>query len=348
MRSGTFAPVTATGWSVGAGPANAATNGVQGESVWVSNVAAGQPPRRIVQLGSAEPTVPNTEHIVDLIWTPDASHLVAITRSGGATVHARILLVDVPPSGDQTEQTVVRVLAALPAEVLPGSATIDPDGQRLAFVARSAAAGGSNALSLCALELQNGGTLHNIADLGSGADVPTTAPVAWPSSRDERARDRIVFVAPAPAALAPVGGLFAVFGALRRPPTPSALYTSELGGTPGLVSGQPRRLGTAVNNFGLVWRFPDRLYALAREDDGTLALHSVDPMTGRVADLGVRLPMPGAQGLTELSARWDARHGRVLLRARASDGAMTGEEPAGGPLRAWLVSFIPARAVTAN
>jgi hypothetical protein len=133
--------------------------------------------------------------------------------------------------------------------------------------------------------------------------------------------------------------MFGIFGALRPSAPPSGLFAADLKGSP-LADAQPHRLGTAINNFGLVWRYQSMLYGFAREDDGTLALHSVDPTSGAVRDLGARLPVGTAQGTTGLAVRWDIRHGYGLLLAHAP-GAGTAN-PVGGPLHAWLVSFIPS------
>jgi hypothetical protein len=111
-----------------------------------------------------------------------------------------------------------------------------------------------------------------------------------------------------------------------------------------LADAQPRRLGTAINNFGLVWRFPKTLFGFARQDDRALALHTIDPTSGAVHDLGVRLPADTARGTTGLSVRWDARHGSALLLAHAPDGGSSAAGAGGGPLQAWLVSFISPNA----
>jgi hypothetical protein len=58
----------------------------------------------------------------------------------------------------------------------------------------------------------------------------------------------------------------------------------------GLKDAQPCRLGTALNTFGPVWRSMNTLFGFARQDDGTLELHAIDPPSGAVHDLGVRLP----------------------------------------------------------
>ncbi len=108
----------------------------------------------------------------------------------------------------------------------------------------------------------------------------------------------------------------------------------------GIQNTQPRRLGTSLNHFGLLWRFPSTLVGFGHLDDGALALHSADSTSGAVHDLGVRLPAGTAQGGTGLSVRWDARHGRALLLAHAPDAALADTRAAGIPLQAWLVSFV--------
>jgi hypothetical protein len=103
----------------------------------------------------------------------------------------------------------------------------------------------------------------------------------------------------------------------------------------GLTAIQPRRLGTAINMFGPTWRSENALFSLARQENGTLALLSVDPTSGATRDLGLRLPAGTGQG-AGLGVRWDARHGQALLLARPSNGASS--------LQAWLVSFVSSSA----
>ena len=144
----------------------------------------------------------------------------------------------------------------LPAEVLPNSAMPDPSGRWLALVTHAALGpGGSNLLSLCVLELKAGGAFRDIADLGSGAAIPVGAPVAWPPAAGPTARDRLVFVGPAPAAASGNGGLFGIFGAFgpRRRLRGCSRPTWR---APGWRPLSRSVLGTAINNFGLVW-LPD-------------------------------------------------------------------------------------------
>jgi hypothetical protein len=227
----------------------------------------------------------------------------------------------------------------LPAEVVPGSALPDPSGRWLALVTHAAVApGGSDLLNLCVLELRRDRAFRDLADLGSAARLTAAAPMAWPPTADS-APDRLVFVAPAPAS-APAGGpfgLFGLFGALRAAAPPSGLFLANLAASD-LAAVQPRRLGTAINTMGPVWRSETTLFGLARQDDGTLSLRSMDATTGAVRGLGVRLPAGTGQGLG-LSARWDTRHGRALVLARPSTGGAVGNA-ASGALQASLVSFV--------
>ncbi|MDQ6672965.1 MAG: PEGA domain-containing protein, partial [Chloroflexota bacterium] len=342
VRPGSFYKFTATGWSAGSGAANAAPQKTLPESVWVVSLDGHQPPRRIFELPSAGTPASGAdpEHIVDLSWTPDGSQLLAITRQTGPPVRARVFLLSIPLPGTADSQAGADELVRLPAEVLTNSAVPDPSGRWLALVTHAALGpGGNNLLSLCVLELQAGRAFRDVADLGSGAAVPVGAPVAWPPATEPTARDRLVFVGPAPAAASSNGGLFGIFGALRPSAPQSGLFMADLEAA-GLAAAQPRRLGTAINNFGLVWRFQTTLYGFARQDDGTLALHSIDPTSGVVHDLGVRLPAGTAQGTAGLSVRWDARHGYALLLAHVPDGGTSAASASGGPLQAWLVTFV--------
>jgi hypothetical protein len=329
-------PTTVSGWST---IANTSPRESVPESVWLAAIDGSTPPRRILELPSVSaPTASSPEHIVDLAWTHDGSRLVAITRQTGPPVRARLLLFDVDSAVTTNVEPGATELVTLPAEVVPGSAVPDASGDSLSLISRAAAApGGSSLLNLCVLELRPGGTFRDVADLGTAAP-PAAAPVAWPPDTTTSTPHRLVFVAPAPPVPSTGGGIFGIFGALRPSAPPTGLFAADLRGS-ALPDAQPHRLGTAINNFGLVWRYQSMLYGFAREDDGTLALHSVDPTSGAVRDLGARLPAGTAQGTTGLAARWDIRHGKALLLAHAPGAASTAIA-SGGPLQAWLVSFI--------
>ena len=107
VTPGSSAPVTATGWSTGGSPSNATPEKTQLESVWLASLDGSRPPQRIFQLPSPSPSAPATttdpEHIVDLVWTPDGSRLVAITRQTGPPVRARVFLLSIPPPRDRRQ-----------------------------------------------------------------------------------------------------------------------------------------------------------------------------------------------------------------------------------------------------
>ena len=150
-----------------------------------------------------------------------------------------------------------------------------------------------------------------------------------------------MFVGPAPVQASSGGGPFGIFGiysTLRPSAPPSGLFMANVESS-GLNDAQPRRLGTSVNAFGPVWRSEDTLLGFARQNDGTLALWSIEPTSGAVRDLGVRLPAGTAQG-AGLSARWDTRHGHALLLSHPACGGVIASVATGGLLQAWLVSFV--------
>jgi hypothetical protein len=296
------------------------------------------PPWRIFELPSASGPGPSgdPERVTDVAWTPDGSRLVVITRQAGPPARSRVFLLNVLARSDADVEPDPTELVLLPAEVLPGSALPDPGGRLLALVTHAAVApGGNDLLNLCILELRPGGVFRDLADLGPSARAPSAAPIAWPPVVD-KAPDRLVFVGPAPAPPSSGGGLFGlfdVFSALRASSAaPSGLFVASVEAS-GLETVQPRRVGAAVNTLGPAWRSENTLLGIARQDDGTLALRSIDPSTGATRDLGVRLPASTGQG-AGLAARWDTRHGYALLLSHPSNGGTVGAS-----LQAWLVSF---------
>lgn len=340
VTPGSTQAATAAGWPTGGRAAIATPQASLPESVWVASLDGGRPPRRIFKLFpvSRPATAVESEHIVALVWTPDGSRLVAITRQPGPPPRAGIFLLNAAAATDADIQAADDELVLLPAEVLPDTILPDPSGRWLAFVTRAAAApGGNHLINLWILQLQPGGVFRDIADLGPAASPPTAAPVAWPPAAE--VPDRLVFVGPAPPAVSSGAGLFGIFSSLRPSAPPSGLFVANLEAS-GLQDAQPRRLGTALNTFGPVWRSDSALLGFARQEDGTLGLRSIDSASGALRDLGARLPSVTAQGAPGLSARWDARHGYALILAHAAAGGTFEPTIGGGPLQAWLVSFV--------
>src|SRR5947209_20548197 len=83
---------------------------------------------------STPATTGGPEHIVDLVWTPDGSRLVAITRQTGSPARARVVVLNVPAPEVSDDQPAPSELVLLPAAVQPGSAMPDPGGRWLALV----------------------------------------------------------------------------------------------------------------------------------------------------------------------------------------------------------------------
>jgi len=344
VTPGSASNLSASLWPVNGNTPARPQNETHAEAVWLAPLDGSQPPRRIFELPSASgPGAANDlERIVDLVWTPDGSQLVTITRQAGTPARSRVFVVNVTATADSDSPSdAAHELVLLPAEIVPGSAVPDQSGRWLALVAHAASApAGHDMLNLCILELQSGGAFRDLADLGTAATPLSAAPFAWLPATDSTP-DRLVFVGPAPTAASGGGGLFGIsgiFSALRASTPPSGLFMASLEAS-GLQDAQPRRLGTAINTFGPVWRSESALLGFARQDDGTLALRSIDATSGGVNDLGVRLPAGTAQG-TGLSGRWDTRHGNALLLSRPSAGGTIGASASGGPLQAWLVSFV--------
>ena len=117
----------------------------------------------------------------------------------------------------------------LPAEIVPASASPDPTGRWLTFLARSTTtSSAANGLTLCVLELRPSGQFRDLADLGSDQRRPTTAPVAWTPTRGDPPTSQLAFVKPIPGATPNAGGLFDLFGTLRPSTPASALFVVDV------------------------------------------------------------------------------------------------------------------------
>jgi hypothetical protein len=336
------AAVSATLWP--AAPAVATGEATSRQAaVWLTAVDGRTPPRRIFELPrGVAASAADPEHLTDLVWTPDSSYLVAITRLDGTPARSHVFLIDATAAPDLADASSASELLLLPAEIVPASLSPDPSGRWLAFVARAATASNSgNALTLCVLELRAGGAFRDLADLGSDQRRPTTAPVAWATPRADRETSRLVFVKPVPGAATNGTGFFDLFGTLRPPEPTSGLFVVDLDAS-GIKAGQPRRFGTLTGVAGPVWRQDGTLLSFARDNDGTLALQSIDA-AGAAHAPGAPLPEAAVQG-SGLAARWDIEHGRALLLS----GSTTTSSNAGSvtPLQAWLVSYLASTEVT--
>jgi len=335
-------PSTSLWPAAGSGPV-ASPQDDRPETVWIAPLDGSSAPRPMLELD--KPVTrgfgADAEHIVDLVWTPDGTRLVAVSRQGGSPTRTRLFLVQVGPAGDSGAPVQVTQLVVLPADIAPGATVPDPSGQWLVLMAHAAAAaGGRDVLMLCTVELRPGGTFREIADLGSAQRAPTTAAIAWAPNGRSQSAGGLALVAPVPADASSGSGLFDLFSAFRASAPPSGLFLVDLQAT-GLESSQPHRLGTMTNVLAPVWRSNNTLFGFVRQDDGALGLRSIDPAAATVRDVGVRLPAGVGQG-GGLAAHWDADNGRVLLLSRPSSSTSVSGAGLTSPLEAWLVSFSTA------
>jgi hypothetical protein len=352
VKPGTSRALSASLW-----PADGTVTGppervVEQESVWVAPLDGSEGPWRIFELPprSGPGAAVDPERIVDLAWTPDESRVVAITRQPGTPLRSRVFVLDVNAAAENANPTVSQQeLVLLPAQIVAGSAEPDSSGRWLAFLAHAASApGGRDVLNLCVLELRPGGAIFDLADLSTAAPAADATSVAW-EPPTYGPSPRLVFAGPAPVATPTGGGLFGIFDlfdSLRPSAPPSGLYVAGPG--PSGADAMPRRLGSATNTIGPVWRSSTILFGFARQNDGTLSLRSIDSTSGAVQDLGVRLPAGTGQGTAGLFARWDTRHGEALLLGRQSTGAALNASTDGGSLLAWLVLFVPPGSTAAS
>ena len=306
-------------------------------SVWVGSVDGTTPAQKVFELPHAAGTgTSDAEQLVDLVWTPDGERLVAMSRSAGNPIRARLFVIDVPwARGAAGPPPAPAELVVLPAEMVPGSAAPDPSGRWLAFLAHTTASSGRDQLTLCAIELRAGGGFRDLADLGTGQRLPAAAPVAWGPAGADTAVTRLAFVAPVPGDSSSGAGLLDLFSALRPSAPPTGLFLADLDAA-GLAAAQPRRLGTIAGVAAPVWRDDHTLLGFVRQADGALALRTIDAATGAVRDPGAQLPTGVGQG-TGLATHWDSERGRLLLLSHPATSAAPAA--GAGSLQAWLVSF---------
>lgn len=278
--------------------------------------------------GDATVSIGELEEIHDITWAPDGRHLLVVVRLiGGAggpprASRSRVLLVDASPADAQ--QLAPVELLTLPADIVSASYTWAPDGHWVAFLTRAGSGyTSSNFTALCALDISAAGDVSGfryIADLGkqaSSAGTLSVADLAWSPTGD----GHLLYTAPTP----------------RLTVTnPLGLPTSS-GGAPGLFWAIPaapaltaeegQRFGSATGLFGVAWIATDdvggqRLIALARSNNGAkpLVIEALVAAEGTPQNLGIMLA-PGVGGSAAAAARWDVRHGRLLLVAPRADSS---------------------------
>jgi hypothetical protein len=259
------------------------------------------------------------EDIGDITWTPDGRHLLVTVRLVGlasgppSAPRSRVVLIDT-----DNQQAPVELLR-LPAEIVQGSYKWAPDGNWVAFLTRvSTGAGASQFVALCALDVSASGDVSGfryVADLGRETDPGGPLPVAdvaWSPMSD----GRLLYVAATPR--------FTVSNPLGLPTTsggdPGLFLTTPAG--PALTAEEGQRFGSATGLFGPTWVASDetvgsRLLALGHSDKGgkPLVIRALDAVSGAPQNFDITLPN-SVGGSAAVAARWDLRHGRLLVLAR--------------------------------
>jgi hypothetical protein len=295
------------------------------------------------------------EQLADLAWLPDSRHLLVASRLGdlnaGGPIRTRVLVVDAGAAGEEDLGPNPADLVVLPANLALESGIWSPDGQRVALIARATVSGGGTSLlglgSLAPADL-DGDSFHYLADLRhDGGHIPDpVVPVAWepcPDGAPCSPGEHLLYTGPvANASGTGANGLFGLLGLGRAPgAVPGGLFVVTPS-TPALASGDAARLGSVTGILALAWRSGGSaldgapLVGLVRDADGAIGLRAVDPTSGALQDLHVRLPADVAPGVTTIGARWDLAHARALLLARSPDRSAPAETDG---IEAWLVDF---------
>jgi len=282
------------------------------DEVWVAAAQRVAAPRLVFRLAAGG------ERLVDLSWSPDAEHLLLVTRKtlslGGEQTRFLWLVL----SGGEP-----RELLTLPGQVVPGSYTWEPNGHATAFLARP---GTGAQTAVCVLEPETSGFryLGDLVSDGSSSATAAAAPVTW-----DAAGTALYAVSAAPVVkedtplfgLRPMGGPRTTL-ALFRASSPAGTDDERLPGGDGVT-------GLAVRDDGAI-------VGLSRpKSAGPVVLRGIDPAGGQAEDLAELAVAPSPSGAS-LAARWDVEHAQVLLALPSGSLAAT------APADYWLVRFAPA------
>ncbi len=279
------------------------------DEVWVAAAQREAAPRLVFRLVGAG------ERLVDLSWSPDAEHLLVITRQTLSLGGEQTRFLWLALSGGEP-----RELLTLPGQVVPGSYTWEPNGHAAAFLARP---GSGPQTAVCVLEPETS-AFRYLGDLvpdGSASAAPAAAPVAW-----DAAGIALYAASAAPLAkedaplfgLRPMGGPRTVLG-LFRARSPAGTDDERLPGGDGAT-------GLAIRDDGTI-------LGLSRpKSDGPVVLRGIDPTGSQAEDLA-ELAVPPSSSGASLAARWDLEHAQLLLALPG--GSLTATAPADY----WLVRF---------
>ena len=98
------------------------------DAVWLVPLDGSRAPRRLwtVDAPVNQGFGVGAERIVDLVWTPDSTRLVAISRLGGTPTRTRLSLITVASQDESDAASPSSQLVLLPADITPNTAESDP------------------------------------------------------------------------------------------------------------------------------------------------------------------------------------------------------------------------------
>jgi len=264
------------------------------DEVWIAGSGGGDE-RRSFALPPDDPG----ESLVDLSWAPDGQHLLIASRvadrSGGRW--SRLRWLDLA-NGEARE------LATFPGDVVFGSYTWSPVGDRVAFMTRV-----GQTSALCALDIAST-TFQDVAELGGGAAASFPfAPVAW--SDDGQ---RLIYSARS-ATSASSGWLFGAQPSI-------GLDAVDF---PRPIS---RRLGSDLGQFPAVRADGAVVLVDHPRSDAPYVVRQLEPK-GQSRDLFSVAATPSSA----FAVLWDLAHDQAILATRAANS--TGS----APIDYWLVRF---------
>lgn len=252
------------------------------DEVWIANPEGERGARRYALPASTD------ERLLDLSWAPDGEHLLVVSRQqpAGGGFRTRLLWLHAA-RGDARE------LVSLPSEVVPGSYSWSPAGDRVAFLAQA-----GQQTSLC-LVATDGTEFRYLHDLGQDESSPLPfPPLDWSPDGS-----RLVYAAPSQDR--PNQG-----GWLWGPRSVTGLFEASVNRP------QVRRFGTAEGQSP-AWRTDSSIVALARPKlAGPLALREVHA-SGEARDLG-ELSFRAAP---TYAARWDVAHAQAIVAVRGTSNS---------------------------
>jgi hypothetical protein len=224
------------------------------------------------------------EEFVDVSWSPDGRHLLAITRIGGGPESHHIRLLSLPVDGGQG-----RELAVLPVDIVPDSYLWSPDGMGAAFLVT-----GGQGTSLCVVRI-DGSLFKYLGD--AGGDIWTTVDISSPPLSWTPDSSGVYYSLPSVAAA-------------DGEPTHTVMY-NDLGGGDSRPVVRADADQPVLSNDG-------RLLGVSVSDEGRATLRGLEGPGA--AEFASPIPLPPGESL---SFRWDAARARAIVSTAGDSFALT-------------------------